>query len=118
MECQAYYLLLFCRLAHGWKKDHVANRLLVSHEHHQAIDTDAKAPGRRHTHLQGFQKVFIEYLCLVISMRTLAHLILETRTLVKRIVQFGKGVAQLQAADKGLETICQSRNFAMALRQR
>src|SRR5260370_38317022 len=102
MECQAYYLLLFCRLAHGWKKDHVANRLLVGHEHHQAIDTDAKAPGRRHTDLQGLQKVFIEYLCLVISMRTLAHLILETRTLVKRTVQFVKCVAYSHAADNWL----------------
>src|SRR5260370_41914985 len=102
MECQAYYLLLFCRLAHGWKKDHVANRLMVGHEHHQAIDTDAKAPGRRHTALQGIQKVIIEYLRLVIPMPTRAHLILETRTLVKGIVQFGKGVAKHQPADKGL----------------
>src|SRR5579863_939426 len=111
-------LLLLRRLAHRGKKNHVANGLLVGHQHSDAVNTDAETAGWRHTNFQGLQKIFIQHLRLLVALSALAGLILETMTLVKRIVQLGESIATFQTTNKGLETFRQFRLAAVCLRQR
>ncbi len=95
-------LLLVNRFAHGGEQDNVADRLLVSHQHRQAIDADAQAAGRGHTNLQSLQEILVEHLSLVVALAALAHLVLEARALIQWIIQLGKGIAQFQTSHKRL----------------
>src|SRR5713226_5621365 len=110
-------LLLRC-LAHRWEQDHIADRLLVGHQHRQAINAHPEAAHWGHTHLKCLQEILIQHLRLFATLGTLAHLILETSTLIQGIIQLSEGIAALQAPNERLETLCQPRKLAMLLCQR
>src|SRR5581483_5718983 len=110
-------LLLYC-LTHGGEENHIADGLLVGHEHSKTINADAETSGRRHADFKCLQEVLVEHLRLFISLRALVRLVLETRPLVQGIIQFGKGVPHLQATNERLKAIGQTRKLTVLLGQR
>jgi hypothetical protein len=104
--------------SHLWKENHVANRVLTSDEHGQAVDADADASGRRHAILEGAQKVFVNRHGFIIAAFAQACLFFQSLSLVNRVIEFGVGVAEFFASNDELEAFDKSGFRAMLFGQR
>ena len=80
--------------------------------HHEAVDADAEAAGRRHAVLERGQEVLVERLRLGVAGRRRAALLLEARALVVGIVELAERVRDLHAGDEELEALDQPRVVA------
>ena len=87
------------------EQQHIANGGRVGQQHHQAVDADTLAGGGRHTVLQGAHIIVVVVHRLVVSGLLLLHLLAEALRLVLGVVELGKAVGDLAAADEELETV-------------
>src|SRR2546423_3627491 len=78
-------LLVFLR-SHQGKENHVSNRPGARQNHHHPVDSDSEAAGRGHPVFEGPDEVLVHRLSLLVAHGALLHLILESRSLVDRIV--------------------------------
>lgn len=104
--------------AHVREQDHVADRRRVGQQHHQAVDADAFAGGRRHAVFQGIDEVGVVVHRLVVAGVLLLDLQHEALGLVLGVVQLGIGIGDLAAADEQLEAVSDARVFVVAAGQR
>ena len=74
-------------------------------EHHQPIDADALAAGRRHAVLERPDVVLVHGVRLGVALRALGELRLEAAALLGRIVELAEGVGHFEAADVELEAL-------------
>ena len=90
--------------------------MAVGEQHHQAIDADSLARGRRHAKLERTDVVLVHRMRLLIAARALAQLILEPALLLHRIVQLAEGVGHLEAPDESSNrsTVSGSSGFCLA----
>ena len=91
------------------EQNHLPNIRSVRQDHHEAIDSHPKSPRRRHSVFEGSEKVLVNGMGLFVSFLLTPKLCFHPRSLVIRIVELTKGVANLHCADEGLESLHQSR---------
>ena len=100
------------------EQDHVADRRRAGHQHHQPVDADPEAAGRRQAVLERADVVLVDVLGLVVAGRLRARLGLEALALVDGVVELAVGVGQLAAGDDRLEALDQRVVVAVHARQR
>ena len=78
-------------------------------QHHEPVDADADAAGRRHAVLER-PRNSSSYGCASSSPAArVARLLLEARALLVGVVELGEGVGDLHAAGEGLEALDEAR---------
>jgi len=97
------------------EQNHVTDVGRVGDQHHQAIDADAAAAGRRHAVFQRADIVGVEIHRFFITGILGCNLRLKAGGLVFRVVQLGEAVGDFAAGDKQFET-CRRRAPAATLR--
>lgn len=108
-------LLLGVIILHKREREHLFDRVLIGEEHGHAVDTHTPSTGRRQTILERCAEVLINKLSLVIALVLLARLLLETKTLVKGIVQLSVSVGNFLLADESLEALAETGDAAVVL---
>src|SRR6185312_14556362 len=93
-------------------------RVTSGQRHDETVDPQAEAASRRHPVLQRLQEVLVERLRLLVAGAQQLLLLLEATPLLVRVVQLAERVGELDAADKSLEALDDSRLGAMRLRER
>src|SRR5262249_5361860 len=99
------------------EEDDVADAILVGEEHHETLNTAAKAAGGRHANLKRLKVVLVEHLCLVVAALALARLVFEAGALIQWVIELGEALAQLEAARVGLEALDDAGVARLALGQ-
>ena len=87
------------------EEDHVANRLFSGQHHHQPVDPEAEAAGRRHAVRERLHVVRVALLGLGVAARALLGLHREPLPLLLGVVQLGERVPELHPADVELEPL-------------
>src|SRR4051794_18827822 len=105
-------------VAHGGEEDDLADRALAGHQHHEAVDADADAAGRRHAVLERAQERLVHRLRLLVALGRVALLRLEAGALVVGVVELGERVGELHAVDERLEALDEPRLAAVSLGER
>ena len=85
------------------EQQHVADRGRIGEQHHQTVDADALAGGRRHAVLQRADVVLVELHGLLVPGFFLRHLFAKAFGLILGVVQLGKTIGDFASADKKLE---------------
>lgn len=83
--------------------------------HHQAVDSEPDAAGRRHSLFERLDESLVVGLRLVVAAGDLGRLLLEAPALLVRVVQLGEGVGDLDPADEGLPALDQAGLGAVGL---
>src|SRR6267142_2790543 len=100
------------------KQNDVPDRRTVGQEHHEAIDADALAAGRRQAVLERMDVVFVHLVRFDVASGAVLQLGLEPATLLRRIVQLAEGIRHLDAVDIQLEPLDRVGVVGPLLRQR
>ncbi len=99
------------------EQDHLADRAFPGEQHRQPVHSHAETALRRHAVGHGAQVILVHRVqVLVFRLEGVTHLH-EARFLVERVVQLGKGVAELHPADVAFEALHRGRVARLALRQ-
>src|SRR5690606_9326107 len=104
--------------AHGRKQDYVTDVRRTRKVHEQPVHSDSHATGWRHAVFHGAQVVLVHATGLLVAGIPQPGLVLETRTLVNRIVQLAECVRKLLSVCKQLEPLGKPRIATTWLRQR
>src|SRR5205823_10111970 len=89
------------------EQDDVADRWLVRDEGDQAVDAQTHAAGRRKAVFERGEEVLIHRMRFLVAGSAGPRLVLETGSLVIRIVELRKGVGDLLTGEEELETVGQ-----------
>src|SRR5439155_4631436 len=90
------------------RKEHdLPDRPSARQQHHETIDSEPEATGRRHAVFQGLHEVLVVRLRLLVARLQQTLLLLEASTLLVGVVQLGERVRDLDAADEPFETLNQ-----------
>ena len=90
---------------HVRKQNHVAYRRAVGEQHHETVDADARAAGRRQAVFEGADVIGVEVHRLDVAGFLLPHLLAETLGLVVGVVELRESVGELAAGDVELEAL-------------
>src|SRR3569623_1441550 len=105
-------------MPHVREQQHVTNRRQISEQHHQAVDADALARGRRQAVFERGDIVFVEVHGLFVARIFFLHLFAEALGLVFGVIQLGEDEGDLTAAYKELEAVGDTRVSVVAARER
>mmetsp|Transcript_2276 Transcript_2276/g.5249 ORF Transcript_2276/g.5249 Transcript_2276/m.5249 type:complete len:470 (-) Transcript_2276:482-1891(-) len=103
---------------HGREEDNLLDGVLVGQEHGETVDTKTPASGGRKANLEGLNEALVDGLGLIVSSCLILHLLLETSTLVNRVVQLSVCVGKLLGSDKELEALSEEFVIAVLLGKR
>ena len=95
------------------EEDDVADRLDAGQHHHQPVDPDAEAAGRRHAVLERPQVVLVDRPPLGVTGVTGSLLLLEALALLDRVVELAVAVGQLAGVGEQLEALGEERVVAV-----
>lgn len=95
-------------LLHKRERQNLLDTVVIREEHDQAVDTHTPTTSRRQTVLQAGAEVLVDDLGLVVTLVLLVGLLLETQTLVERVVQLSVGINDLLLTDEGLESLAET----------
>src|SRR6266550_3648363 len=70
--------------SHVGEQDYVADGFAVGQQHHQSIDADALASGRRQSVLEGAHVILVHRVRFLVAARLLRELLLEAPALLDR----------------------------------
>ena len=105
-------------ITHRRKQHDLADRSPPGQRHHQPIDPDPDAAGRRHPVLERLNEGLVVGLRLVIAGAGQCPLLLEPAALLVGIVELGERVGELDAADVRLEALDQALDGPMPFGER
>lgn len=83
---------------HGWECQNLTNAVVVGQEHHHTVDAHAPATSRRQSMLESLAEGLVGHLRLIIALRLLASLLLESKSLLGSNVQLGVTVSAVSSA--------------------
>src|SRR3954453_17446782 len=102
---------------HRREQHDLPERLRPGQDHHQTVDAEAGAAGRRHPLLQRLDEGLVVWLGLLVASRGLLGLRLESPALLIRVVELGERVGDLDAAAERLPALDQPLIRAVPLRE-
>ena len=92
-------------VAHRREEDHLAQARGAGQHHHQPVDPEADAAGRRHALLERAEEVLVVRLRLLVAAGELLGLLRETASLLVGVVELGERVGDLDPADERLPAL-------------
>ena len=97
------------------KSSDLAQALGPGQHHHQAVDPEPDAAGRRHPLFERLDEGLVVGLRLLVAAAELGRLLLEAPALLVGVVELGEGVGDLDPADEGLPALDQALLGAVGL---
>ena len=97
------------QVAHRREKHDLAQAAGPGQHHHQAVDAEPDAAGRRHPLFERLDERLVVGLRLLVAALELGRLLLEAAALLVGVVELAEGVGDLDPADEGLPALDQAR---------
>ena len=101
-----------------WEEKDIADRRLITEEHHHAVNAVADAARWWHTVLKCANEVVIVLHSLFVALTFSLHLSSKALLLINRVIELGICVCVLCAANNKLKTIGQARIVCLAFSER